>query len=130
MIEPVRVFLAEDNRFAVRAMKRHLKAWDRDFTLEIAMNGRAASDYVDSAETRPDVAILNLDMPEISGTELLRQIRSSDRLSELPCIVLTDPDDMDGREICAALRANAFLAKSAERDEFIGALERTIRSGY
>ena len=127
IMEPIRVFLAEDDRFAVRALKRHLKTWQREYSLEIAMNGKAASDYVGTAETPPDVAILNLDMPDVSGAELLRQIRTSERLSEIPCILLTDRERADEREALEMLQASAYLAKTAGREAFLGALERSIR---
>ena len=127
MTAPIRVFLAEDSRFDVRAFQRHMRTWERPFSLEIATDGKAACDYVESDDPVPDIAILDLNMPKISGFEVLRRIRASDRMPDLPCIVLSTSASPEDRRRCAQLRANAFLVKTAEARPLIEAIERNIR---
>lgn len=126
MSNSIRVFLAEDSRFAVRAFMRELKGWNRTYELEIATDGKAACDYFDSDEDAPDVAVLDIGMPKASGIDILRQIRESRRLVELPCIMLTTSESPRDKRICEALNANEYLVKGAPGRRIIEALERNI----
>ena len=59
----------------------------------------------------PDVVITDVQMPEINGVELLKQVRKRKGLSEMPVIVLTASEDQRVREISLQLGANDFLNK-------------------
>ncbi len=126
MTEPIRILLAEDCRFAVRVFRRHLRDWDRPYTLTVATDGEAACDIVAAADPPPDIALLDLKMPKYSGIEVLRRIRNSVRLADLPCIVLTTSDSPFDKAECDALCADAYLLKGASGESIIAAIEQSL----
>ncbi len=126
MTVPIHILLAEDCRFAARAFRRHLRDWDRPFTLTIATDGEVACNIVTAADPLPDIAVLDLKMPKYSGIEVLRRIRASVRLADLPCIVLTTSDSPFDKSECDALGADAYLLKSASGESVIAAIEQSL----
>lgn len=112
---PIRVLLADDHP-AVRAGIRQFL--ERDPTIEVvaeAGNGEEALAQI--ARHRPDVVILDLRMPGLSGLEVLRRLRAEH--PEVRVLVLTAYDD--DPYIFAALRAGArgYLLKTAGPEELI-----------
>ena len=67
---------------------------------------------------RPTLVLLDLNMPVISGREVLQQIKSDDSLKSVPVVVLTTSDD--GRDIaeCYARHANSYVIKPVDLAEF------------
>jgi CheY-like chemotaxis protein len=122
----VEILLVEDNptdaELCLRSLKNHHLAnnivWLRD--------GAEALDYLfwrgphsgrNPAET-PTVVLLDLRLPKVDGKEVLRQIKSDDRLKAIPVVVLTSSrEDRDIAE-CYRLGANSFVVKPVEFDNF------------
>jgi DNA-binding response OmpR family regulator len=62
-----------------------------DYVVDLAGTGREALDRIE--REIPDLLLLDMRMPEMDGFEVLRWIRSSDRLRDIPVIMLTASDD-------------------------------------
>jgi two-component system, chemotaxis family, chemotaxis protein CheY len=75
-----------------------------------------------------DLVVLDLNMPDIGGIEVLEFVRGQDRLRELPILVVTTRGDEASREGALAAGASRFMTKpftpEAIRDEVGGLLER------
>jgi len=69
----------------------------------------------------PDLVILDLNLPKRDGTEVLRTIRSTERLEELPVVILSSsPADVtEGVVERANLNADCYLMKPADVDDFL-----------
>jgi DNA-binding response OmpR family regulator len=78
-------FIIEDHEDAATIFSEALKA--ADFDTEIIRTGDAALKRL--SETKPDMVILDLNLPQVSGTEILAQIRSDSRLADACVIVAT-----------------------------------------
>ena len=77
-------------------------------------------DYTDpAAAPRPSLILLDLNMPNVNGTEFLEQLRDEPALSSIPVVILTTSDDE--RDIAAsyALGANAYLVKPSAFDDMV-----------
>jgi DNA-binding NarL/FixJ family response regulator len=76
-----------------------------------------------AAATRPDVAVVDLQLPGLSGVEVTRTLAAG----ELPCRVLVLSASGEQPDVLAAVTAGAtgYLVKSASRDELIDAVRRT-----
>jgi DNA-binding response OmpR family regulator len=74
---------------------------------------------------RPDVILLDIEMPRLNGIELLRLIRADDMLSETLVIVLSATDDEKLKSQAADLQVAGFLKKPIRKDELLSSL-RTI----
>jgi CheY-like chemotaxis protein len=122
----VDILIVEDNptdaELCLRSLKNHNLAND----VVWLKDGAEALDYLfrrgrhagrNPAET-PTVVLLDLRLPKIDGKEVLRQIKSDDRLKSIPVVVLTSScEDRDIGE-CYRLGANSFVVKPVEFDNF------------
>jgi diguanylate cyclase (GGDEF)-like protein len=77
--------IIEDDRDIV-ALFRHVMDL-AGYRTEIILNGKAAADYL--AQTRPDIVLLDLGLPGISGVELLAIMHADERLKDVPVVVIT-----------------------------------------
>lgn len=69
-------------------------------------------------EPRPDLIILDLNLPKIDGREVLRMIRADDKLKSIPVVVLTiSDDDKDVLELYG-LKANTYIVKPVQSHSF------------
>lgn len=97
----------------------------RGHTVVVASGGKAALDKI--AERQPDVAITDLQMPEMDGLELLAEIRRVDE--QLPVIFMTAYGSVE--TAVAALKQGAFdyVTKPFHGDELVAAVDRAIEHG-
>ena len=67
---------------------------------------------------RPDIVFLDLNLPKVEGFEVLRRLRESKRLSEIPVLIVSSSDSPEDRGAAVALGAGDFR-KSTSYDEFL-----------
>ena len=96
---------------------------DEGFTVDAAEDGTRALDVTTSE--RPDLVLLDLNIPGIPGSELLAALRSSPRTSDIPVIVVTAEEE-EGRR--AAMRAGAddYLTKPFSPRALVRTVERVL----
>lgn len=67
--------------------------------------------------SNPDIMLLDLDMPELDGFQVLAQVRSHEKFSHLPVIILTSADDAESKLKALELGATDFLSKPVDPSE-------------
>lgn len=77
---------------------------------------------------KPDVLLLDLNMPEVSGLEILQQIRADAQLNQLPVIVLTSSTSSETKVQALELGATDFLAKPVDAGELALRMRNTLVS--
>lgn len=117
------ILLVEDNPDDVRLTQRSLKSNGIMNELVVVNDGAAALDYLEKAatspaKTLPAVTLLDLNLPKISGLELLRRIRSNPLLKRLPVVILTSSKEEKDLVQSYDLGANSYIQKPVEFDEF------------
>jgi CheY-like chemotaxis protein len=80
------ILVAEDDRFLRRAAELALKR--RGFTVVLAEDGRQALDLVRSCQ--PDLVLLDVLMPRMTGIEVLRQMRADEATRNVPVLILSN----------------------------------------
>jgi DNA-binding NarL/FixJ family response regulator len=117
---PIRVVLADDHPVVRAGLAALLSSLDGIEVVATASTGREAIREI--VASRPDVAVLDLQMPELDGISAIRELARV--APEVAVLVLTMFDDDDS--VFAAMRAGArgYLVKGAEQDE----IERAIRA--
>ena len=98
-------------------------------TLHIARDGVEAMDFLRrapgySGAPRPDLVLLDLNLPRMAGHEVLAAIRSDHELTLLPVVVLTTSAAMDDVEASYRLHANAHVTKPSDYAGFTQVLAR------
>jgi len=127
---PIEILLVEDNpadvRLTIEAFKegkvRHNLTVARDGIEAIAML-YAYGNY--AAVQRPDLVLLDLNLPRKDGREVLATVKADPSLRSIPVIVLTTSSAEEDIHQCYELHANSYVTKPVDMDQFI-ALVRTI----
>jgi hypothetical protein len=115
---PRSVLLVEDNADDVFITRRILRKAGID-TVSVASDGQEALDILlKSGEPLPDLVILDLRLPRVSGLKVFAELRGQEKTMTLPILVLTSSDDPMDRQECLKLGAIAYLIKSLELSEF------------
>lgn len=109
-----RVLIADDNPVS-RELIREILETDECEVIE-AGNGREALDKI--REHRPDLALLDIQMPLVDGNEAIREIRSDPELAGLPVAALTAYAMQGDREKALALGFNAYITKPIDIPAF------------
>ena len=81
-----RILLAEDDPFILEIYSNYLKR--EGYAVDIAKDGQMALEKIKSA--KPDILLLDIDMPKISGWELLKIIRSDASMKDLKVIIISN----------------------------------------
>lgn len=128
------VLLVEDNLADQEMTRRALARADSSVHLQIVEDGEQALDYLlrrdmysSGAHPAPDFVLIDLNLPRISGKDLIRQVRASEAIRHVPLIVLsTSHADEDVLE-SYRLGCNSYLIKPSRFDQFISTMEHLIR---
>lgn len=122
---PATVFVADDNPSILQGLDRALKV--TGYHVRTAMSGRAVLDLLEEAGTPPDLLLLDVMMPEMSGLEVLRALRLDPRWVDIPVVLITATND--GALPVSALRDGAvdFLTKPFRLDELLARVENHVR---
>jgi len=121
---PLEILLVEDNPGDVRLTQEALKEGRLNNNLNVVKDGEEALDYLyrkgeykDSV--RPDIILLDLNMPKKSGQEVLAEIKEDDELKSIPVIVLTTSAANEDIARSYNLHANCYITKPMDIQYFI-----------
>jgi CheY-like chemotaxis protein len=126
---PVQVLLVEDDEADARLLVEVCKPYPSAIEFHHVTNGDDALQYLrriesDSKLARPDVVILDLNLPGKDGRVVLSEIRTNRSLNGIPVIVLTaSPADADVLH-AFNFQAEGFLRKPVDFDELVAVFER------
>jgi CheY-like chemotaxis protein len=117
------ILLVEDNPADVFHTQETLKESNISHNLQVAEDGVVALEYLrqegDNAHAiRPDIILLDLNMPRMDGHELLARIKSDDVLKNIPVIVLSSSTATDDISGVFALNAHCYTRKPLNIDLF------------
>ena len=121
---PIEILLVEDNPGDVRLTQEALKEGKVRNNLYIAQDGVEALAYLQrdgefSEAVRPDLILLDLNLPRMDGRELLAKIKADDILKRIPIVILTTSKDEADIIKTYELHANCFISKPVDLDQFM-----------
>jgi two-component system, chemotaxis family, response regulator Rcp1 len=118
---PFTILLVEDNPADVRLTIEALRESQSPVSLHVAEDGIEAMAFLHTPgpeRPRPDLILLDLNLPRKDGREVLQQIKSEEALRHIPVVILTtsqaDQDVMKSYQ----LSANAYVTKPVDLDQF------------
>jgi chemotaxis family two-component system response regulator Rcp1 len=118
------ILLVEDNPDDVELTLTAFEGSDLHIRFEIAVDGKEALDYLhgvvaDKKLPRPDLILLDLNLPKVDGRSVLAEIKSAPELSSIPVIVLTTSQSQKDISQIYRLHANCFINKPVDYNDFI-----------
>jgi adenylate cyclase len=114
-----KVLVVDDDEAITEAVQKILSA--EGFEVATALDGETAIEQV--ATFKPDLIVLDLKLPGISGYDVMRQLKSVEHSKSTPIVVLTASDLGRGRAKSLALGASEYLTKPFSKTEFLETLK-------
>lgn len=121
---PIEILLVEDNAGDARLAKEALRDAKVRNNLSWVPDGVEALAYLrregryDKA-ARPDIILLDLNLPRKDGREVLSEIKAADRLKRIPVVILTTSQAEEDIHKAYQLNANCYISKPVDLDHFI-----------
>jgi two-component system response regulator len=124
--EVVDILLVEDTASDVELLQRALHKHRLDCTLAIAHDGAEALEYLfpgnhaaGSALCIPKLILLDLKLPQVSGLEVLRRIKSDQDKKSIPVVVFSSSAQDEDIAACYRYGANSYVQKPVSFDEYL-----------
>jgi len=128
--EPFLILLVEDNHSHAMLIMRTFERLGFAGKIDWVRDGRAALDYLHEREMRglPKLVMLDLRLPKLDGHEVLREMKSSQRLKIVPVVVLTTSTSDEDLKMAYSNHVSSYLTKPLSFDD----LHKTVEEirGY
>jgi two-component system, chemotaxis family, response regulator Rcp1 len=120
---PTEVLLVEDSPGDVRLTREAFRDANQSIHLHVACDGVEAMAFLKKEGTyantpRPDIILLDLNLPKMDGREVLAHIKEDESLRTIPIVILTTSVAEVDIVKSYQLRANCYLSKPVQLDEF------------
>ncbi len=113
-----KILIIDDNPDDREIMRFVLNDLGRKEELEFAQSGNLVLERLRGGDDQPSIIFLDLKLPNMSGIEILRQIRAVERLDDIPVIIVTGSSHpKDEKEVMEA-GADGFVCKAHDIDQF------------
>jgi chemotaxis family two-component system response regulator Rcp1 len=126
---PLVVLLVEDDPGDVLIAREAMAAGQLDTTLEVVTDGVEAIAYLRRENgfkdaRRPDLILLDLNLPRMSGHEVLAEVKNDPLLRRIPVVVLTTSQTHEDIARSYELHASVHVSKPVDFDEFTGVVKQ------
>jgi two-component system, cell cycle response regulator DivK len=110
-----RVLVVEDNELNLKLFCDLLRA--HEFTVEPVSDGREAVER--AREFMPDLVVMDIQLPHVSGDELIRRMKADPALQAIPIMAVTAYSGREDEERIRAAGANAYVSKPISLSRFM-----------
>jgi two-component system, chemotaxis family, response regulator Rcp1 len=127
--KPVDILLVEDNPGDVRLTQEAFREARMPIKINVAMDGEDAIAYLRRKApfqfaTRPDLILLDLNIPKKDGREVLAEIKADPLLHDIPVVVLTTSNAEQDIQKTYNLEVNAYINKPVDFDRFFEIVQK------
>jgi CheY-like chemotaxis protein len=122
------MLLVEDNRGEARLVLEALAEVSLPTRLSVVCDGVEALKFLRRAGPyatvpRPDLVLLDLNMPRMDGREVLHEMKTDEALKNIPVVVLSTSESEEDILNAYHLKANCYITKPVEMDKFIRVIQ-------
>ena len=127
--QPVRIVMIEDDEGHARLIEKNIRRAGISNHLVHFLDGTSGLEYLFNsdegpAKNGPALVLLDLNLPDMSGTDILAKIKADDRLHRVPVVVLTTTDDKTEIQRCYDLGCNVYITKPVNYESFADAIRQ------
>lgn len=117
--KPIQILMAEDEENDVEFTREAFKNGKISNTLNVVSDGDQVLPYLeDPAKPTPDLILLDLNMPKMSGLEVLDQLKKHDRFKKIPVVILTSSNSEEDIAKSYENHANCYVRKPVGYEQF------------
>jgi len=117
------ILLIEDNIIEVMKMDRTISLLKLKHNITKAKTADEAFEILKQKESFPDIILLDLNMPKISGIEFLSTLKSNDNLKHIPTIILTTSDNENDLNKCYKIGVSGYILKPLKYEDYVKKIE-------
>jgi DNA-binding response OmpR family regulator len=118
-----KILIVEDDRIFAKVLKDGLTG--AGFSVSVAANGKEG--LVAAEKESPDLIVLDLMMPELTGAEFLKSMKKNEKISNIPVIVSTQLSGMEEMSEVVTFGVRGYIIKSEQSlAEIVGQIKRTV----
>jgi CheY-like chemotaxis protein len=126
---PVRILVVDDDPGDVLMIEEALADSDVDKVIDVVSDGEEAMEFLraegrHTTARRPDVILLDLNMPRMDGRQVLGEVKQDEDLRTIPIVVLTTSNADTDIVGSYSLQANAYVTKPIDLDDFNDVVRR------
>jgi len=127
--QPLSIIMVEDDAGHARLIEKNIRRAGISNTIHHFTDGTSALAYILDAEegparNGPALILLDLNLPDMSGTDILKRIKDEPRLRRTPVVILTTTDDKQEIQHCYDLGCNVYITKPLNYESFSDAIRR------
>ena len=127
-MEQIKILLVEDSLGDIELTRQALASGKIRNQLDVVTDGEKALQYLlkegeySNAE-RPDIILLDLNLPKIDGREVLKTVKENTELKDIPILILSSSEAAGDIQESYNLHANCFITKPIQLENFMGVVK-------
>ena len=129
--QPVNIIMIEDDEGHARLIERNIRRAGVNNEIIALSSGTEALDYLlgpdgsgEVSRQRHLLVLLDLNLPDMSGIDILQKIKANEHVRRSPVVVLTTTDDQREIQRCYDLGCNVYITKPVSYDGFAAAIRQ------
>ncbi|HET9356374.1 MAG TPA: response regulator [Sphingomicrobium sp.] len=127
--QPVNIVMIEDDEGHARLIEKNIRRAGISNRLRHFLDGTSALKFLledpeGPMRNGPALVLLDLNLPDMSGTDILARIKGDERLHRVPVVVLTTTDDKVEIQRCYDLGCNVYITKPVNYESFADAIRQ------
>jgi CheY-like chemotaxis protein len=107
-------------------MKRTVSFLKLEHTINEAENVDEALEFLKDRSRIPDIILLDLNMPKISGIEFLSILKNDENLKYIPTVILTTSNNQKDIIECYTIGISGYILKPLKYEDYVKKIERTL----
>ena len=128
-MSPVKIVMVEDDEGHARLIEKNIRRAGISNAIKHFTDGTSALDFLfhhpeGPAMNGPALVLLDLNLPDMSGTDILTKIKAEPALKRVPVVVLTTTDDKVEIQRCYDLGCNVYITKPVNYESFAQAIRQ------
>jgi CheY-like chemotaxis protein len=120
------ILLIEDDMIEVMKLNRAISSLQLNHNIIEANNGEDALKLLEQKDNLPDIILLDLNMPKISGIEFLKILKSDNRLKYIPTIILTTSNNQRDLLECYKTGIAGYVLKPLKYEDYVSKIEKLL----
>lgn len=121
------ILLIEDDEIERMKFHRVLQKNELHCEIQEAMNGEEAVQILSDETKAPDLILLDLNMPKMSGIEFLQNLKSDERLRYIPVVILTTSNNRNDLKRCYEEGIAGYIVKPLKYEDYVEKIKSLVK---